>query len=62
MLNRVAGAKSIFVADIRNERLDAIRKFGADVTINSAENDLKSEIRRITNGRGWSTSSSRPPR
>ena len=52
MLNRVAGAKSIIVADIRNERLDAIRKFGADITVNSAEKDLRSEIKRITNGRG----------
>jgi L-iditol 2-dehydrogenase len=52
MLNRVAGAKAIIVADIRNERLAAIKKFGADETINSADKDLKSEIKRITNGRG----------
>lgn len=52
MLSRTAGAKKIIVADIREERLQNIKDFGVDVTINSGENDLKTEIMKETNGRG----------
>jgi len=52
ILNRIAGAKKIMVADIRQDRLDKIKEFGAHVTINSGENDLKDAVLRETNGRG----------
>lgn len=51
-LNKIAGAKKVIVADIRQERLDMIRSFGADVTINSQERDLKEAIMQETKGRG----------
>lgn len=52
ILNRIAGAKKIIVADIRQNRLDAIKEFGAAATINSAEVDLKDAVLAETNGRG----------
>jgi threonine dehydrogenase-like Zn-dependent dehydrogenase len=52
ILNRIAGAKKILVADIRQNRLDAIKEFGADVIINSSEVDLKEAVFEATNGRG----------
>ena len=52
ILNRIAGAKKIIVADIRQNRLDTIKEFGADVTINSSEIDLKEAVFEATNGRG----------
>ncbi|MFN8499140.1 MAG: zinc-dependent dehydrogenase [Anaerolineae bacterium] len=52
ILNRIAGAKKIIVADIRQSRLDNIRQFGAHVTINSAEVDLKDALMAETGGRG----------
>ena len=52
MLARMAGARQVIVADIRDERLAAVAKFGTDATINSAAVDLKAEIMRITDGRG----------
>jgi L-iditol 2-dehydrogenase len=52
ILNRIAGAKKIIVADIRQNRLDVMEQFGASVTINSAEVDLKEALLAETNGRG----------
>lgn len=52
MLAKVAGAKKVIVADIRDNRLEAIVGFGADVTINSEKNDLHAAIMKETNGRG----------
>lgn len=52
MLSKVRGAKRVIVAERRPERLAEIAKFGADILINSEETDLKSEINRITQGRG----------
>ncbi len=64
ILNRIAGAKKIIVADIRQNRLDAIKAFGAAATINSAEADLKEAVLAETNGRGADvviTAASVPP-
>jgi threonine dehydrogenase-like Zn-dependent dehydrogenase len=52
MLNRIAGAKKIMAADIRQDRLDKISEFGADVAINSSATDLKEAVMQETNGRG----------
>jgi threonine dehydrogenase-like Zn-dependent dehydrogenase len=52
LLNRIAGAKKILLADIRQGRLDQAKPFGADVTINSSEVDLKDAVMQETNGRG----------
>ena len=46
------GAKSVIVADINEDRLKRVERFGADVTINSAVRDLSSEISALTGGRG----------
>jgi threonine dehydrogenase-like Zn-dependent dehydrogenase len=51
-LSRIAGAKQIMVADIRKERLDKIKEFGADVMIDTGTKDLKTEVMRATGGRG----------
>lgn len=52
MLNKVAGAKKVIAADIRDDRLETIREFGADVTINSQTEDLQQAVLRETSGRG----------
>jgi threonine dehydrogenase-like Zn-dependent dehydrogenase len=52
MLNLIAGAKKIMAADIRQDRLDKISEFGADVTINSSATDLTEAVMEETNGRG----------
>jgi threonine dehydrogenase-like Zn-dependent dehydrogenase len=51
MLNKLAGGR-VVVADISSARLNEIRKFNADIAINSAEVDLKSEMSKITGGLG----------
>lgn len=51
MLNKLAGGR-IVVADISSSRLNEIKKFGADIVINSGEVDLKSEMKKITGGLG----------
>lgn len=52
MMNKMAGAGSIIVADISDERLEAVEQFGADVTINSAKEDLKQRVYELTGGVG----------
>lgn len=52
MINRLAGASKIIVADIMDGRLNEIKKFGADLTVNSAKKDLNKVIADETNGRG----------
>ena len=52
MMNRLAGASKVIVADISTPRLEKIRDFGADVVINSAEQDLEEAVRALTDGEG----------
>jgi L-iditol 2-dehydrogenase len=52
MLNKIAGARKVIAADVREDRLEAIRAFGADVTINSTKEDLAQAVMRETGGRG----------
>lgn len=52
MINKLAGATKIIVADVSDSRLAEIKKFGADVTINSQTHDLKEEVLKLTDNRG----------
>ncbi len=52
MLQRLAGAGKIIVADILENRLAEIKKFGADITVNSADTDLVEAVKKHTHGRG----------
>ncbi|MCF0145321.1 MAG: zinc-binding dehydrogenase, partial [Eubacterium sp.] len=51
MISKLAGASKVIVADISKERLQEIRKFGADAVIDSAEEDLEEAVCRETEGR-----------
>lgn len=51
MLNKLAGAR-VIVSDLSSERLAEIQKFGADIVINSANEDIAKRVSDETNGRG----------
>jgi L-iditol 2-dehydrogenase len=51
LANRMGAAK-VIVSEVSDERLAEIRKFGADVTINPAKEDLKKRVMDETKGRG----------
>lgn len=52
MINKLAGAVKIIVADVSARRLEEIRRFGADVVIDSSKEDLKEAVMRETGGEG----------
>lgn len=52
LLSRLAGASKIIVADIVNSRLDMVAELGADLTINTSEQDLKDKVMEYTDGQG----------
>jgi threonine dehydrogenase-like Zn-dependent dehydrogenase len=52
MLNKLAGAKKVIAVDIREDRLETIQAFGADVTINSSKEDITKAVMRETDGLG----------
>jgi len=52
IINKLAGAAQVIVADLEDKRLSEIRDFGADITINSGTADLPAKIAEITEGRG----------
>jgi threonine dehydrogenase-like Zn-dependent dehydrogenase len=52
MINRLAGASKIIVADVSDVRLGEIARFGADITINNALVDLREAVAEETLGRG----------
>jgi len=52
IVNRLAGASKIIVADISEIRLREISQIGADVVINSAETDLRDAVAKETKDRG----------
>lgn len=52
MINKLAGAAKIIVADVSDVRLEEIKKFGVDITINSAKEDLNAFVEKETNGLG----------
>jgi alcohol dehydrogenase len=49
---KLKGASIIIGVDPNQDRLDIARRFGANVTVNSAETDPVAAIRRLTDGRG----------
>ncbi|HVA91525.1 MAG TPA: alcohol dehydrogenase catalytic domain-containing protein [Chloroflexota bacterium] len=49
---RLKGAGLVIVVDSIPERLAMAKRLGADVALNFKEQDVVSEIRRLTNGRG----------
>jgi L-iditol 2-dehydrogenase len=51
-LARLHGADRVIIADINAERLKLAEPFAPDATINVAQQDLVSEVRRLTDGRG----------
>jgi threonine dehydrogenase-like Zn-dependent dehydrogenase len=51
-LNRLAGARKVMVADISEERLALMERFGPDVIINNAKEDLKDAVMKETGGNG----------
>lgn len=52
MLQKLAGAGKIIVADILESRLAEIKKCGADITVNSAKTNLLEAVKKHTDGRG----------
>jgi threonine dehydrogenase-like Zn-dependent dehydrogenase len=52
ILNRIAGAKKIIAADLRQDRLEMIKEFGVDVSINTSVSNLKDAVMTETNGKG----------
>jgi len=51
MMNKMAGGR-VVVAGRNNARLEAMKRYGADVVVNNAETDLIEEMKRLTEGRG----------
>lgn len=51
-INALAGAARIIVADVSDHRLKGAREYGADIVINSAEEDLAAAVMRYTGGEG----------
>lgn len=52
LLSKLAGAQSVIVSDIVEERLRSVEPLGADVTVNAARCDLVDVVRERTRGRG----------
>jgi len=49
---KARGAKRVFIADVNQSRLDMVRAFGPDETINASQVDLVEEVKRLTGGAG----------
>lgn len=47
-----AGAQTLVVLDMMDERLELAKKFGADLVMNPAKMDVVSEIKKMTDGYG----------
>jgi L-iditol 2-dehydrogenase len=52
MLSRLQGASKIIVSDPFDFRLEAARRFGADVTVNPEDEDVVAVVKAETDGRG----------
>jgi len=52
MLSRSLGASQIIVSDLINYRLEAARRFGADLAINPRSERLVKKVEEVTNGMG----------
>lgn len=49
---RLRNPKTLVVLDLKNDRLELARKFGADVVLNPSEGDVISRIKEMTEGYG----------
>ena len=49
----IFGAKRVFVFDIDNERLELAKKLGADVTINTLDENFREKVKDYTDGKGF---------
>jgi L-iditol 2-dehydrogenase len=49
---RLAGAGRVIAVDLARERLDAARRFGADVALNASLQDVAAAVRSLTAGQG----------
>ncbi len=52
MINKLAGAAKIIVSDVSSTRLEEIKKFGADVIVNSSCEDLAEIMKKESAGLG----------
>ena len=50
---RIMGARRIFAFDIDNSRLDIAKEYGADICINTMDDNFREEIKEHTRGRGF---------
>lgn len=50
---KIYGAKRVFVFDIDDDRLDLARRLGADVTINTRDENFKDDVKKLTKGKGF---------
>jgi len=50
--SRLKGAHQVIVVDVMNGKLDLARSLGADIVINSKEEDPVAKVKEITGGRG----------
>ncbi|WP_196595790.1 zinc-binding dehydrogenase [Pectinatus frisingensis] len=51
-LAKLRGANKVIVVEINDKRLELIKQFGADYTINSMSEDAVKKVRKLTNGCG----------
>ncbi len=51
-LLKILGSGKVIISDIVNLRLERAKKFGADLTVNSKENNLPSKVKKLTNNKG----------
>ena len=49
---RVFGASQVIAIDVADDKLEAVKAFGATATINSMTQDAREEVLKLTNGRG----------
>jgi len=50
---KILGAKRVFVFDLDNDRLSLAKKLGADVVINTRDEDFKDKVAELTRKRGF---------
>lgn len=50
---RIYGAKRVFVFDIEDSRLNLASRLGADITINTMDNNFKDVINELTDNKGF---------
>lgn len=53
-LARVRGARTVLLADLRPERLELARPFGADISIDASREDVRARVLEETGGHGAS--------